>query len=56
MKGKLNADQLINWRKLSVHLTGNTNQLTRTRIGLKYQPTINELRKSIEEWIKSQDK
>lgn len=55
MKNKITADKLINWRKLSVYLTGNTNQLTRTRIGLKYKPTIDELREAIEKWIEQNE-
>jgi hypothetical protein len=45
-----NVNSLINWRALSIELTGNPNQITRTRIGKKYEVIINVLRDKITEW------
>lgn len=52
IKSKFQSDveSLINWRALSLELTGNPNQLTRTRIGKKYEPIIDVLRDKITEW------
>ena len=43
-------DSLIKWRALSLELTGNPNQITRTRIGKKYEVLVNVLRDKITEW------
>lgn len=45
-----NIDSLINWRALSMELTGNPNQITRTRIGKKYEVMVNVLRDKITDW------
>lgn len=43
-------NKIINWHELSTTLTGNKNQISRTRIGKKYQKPIDELRKLIYYW------
>lgn len=45
-----NVDSLINWRALSMELTRNPNQITRTRIGKKYEVIVNVLRDKITDW------
>lgn len=44
------VDNIINWRALSIELTGNPNQITRTRIGKKYEVLVDVLRDKIKEW------
>jgi len=44
------VDNMINWRALSTELTGNPNQITRTRIGKKYEVLVGVLRDKITQW------
>lgn len=43
----MNAKDLINWRKLSEHLTGNPTYIRKNFVPKKYQDFVNSIIKSI---------
>ena len=46
---------LINWKQLSIELSGNDNSIRKNKVPKKYQPKVNQLLLLLAAWVKSND-